>query len=204
MIISIDGYDGTGKTTLAKKLAEHYGFLYLDKPVIAMVQHQKKCSYEEATQIVKGYEKELYAHCSKAQIACFYNRAFVWLKNFSKNHNIILDRGILTTYAVVGYPETEALFDHFLKAGAFLQGSIYLTADDEERVRRIYKNDPNDIDLKHPTKWHENNLEEYATERGLNFYKIKTDGKTPDEILQEAIHFIDNLIELQYENEKTL
>ncbi len=200
MIISIDGYDGTGKTTLAKKLADHYGFIYLDKPIITMVQYQKNCSYKEAEQLVKGYEKDLKeTGATKNQVACFYNRALVWLNQFSINHNIILDRGLLTMYAVIGCPETEAIFDYFIKAGAFLQGSIYLTAKDEERVKRIYQNDPNDPDLKYPVKWHENNLEEYATERGLNFHKIETDNKTPDEILAEAIDYVDKVMTTLYD-----
>ncbi|MFL2580708.1 MAG: (d)CMP kinase, partial [Schleiferiaceae bacterium] len=30
MIIAIDGYSSTGKSSLAKKLAVHFGFLYVD------------------------------------------------------------------------------------------------------------------------------------------------------------------------------
>ena len=188
MIITIDGYDGTGKTTLAKSLAYKYGFRYVEKPVIRMVQQKNKISYEEAGELVKRIESRFFSDSvnNRIHIANFYCNALMWLKQFENKCNIILDRGILTTYAVIGYPETEGIFDQYLRKGAFFNASIYLTADDEERVRRIYKNDPNDPDLKYPTKWRENNLEEFASKRCLNYYKIDTDSKTPQQVFEQA------------------
>lgn len=186
MIICIDGYDGTGKTTLAKKLANKYNFTYLERPAVKMVQEKKNCSYEEARSMVQKIEKQLFATGTKAEIASFYLSVFVWLRKYSKEKNIVLDRGLLTTYAVVGFPETEAVFDDFIRKGAFLDGSIYLTADDEVRVKRIFAKNPNDPDLNFPKKWHENNLEEYATERHLNYTKIDTTYLTPDQVFEQA------------------
>lgn len=196
MIITIDGYDGTGKTTLAKSLADKYDFLYVEKPIIKMAQQKNKISYEEADKLVKIIEGRLFSNPikNKMQIANFYCNALMWLKQFGNKCNIVLDRGILTTYAVIGYPETEDIFDKYVKKGAFLDASIYLTADDEERVRRIYKNNPNDPDLKYPTKWRENNLEEFASRRGLNYYKIDTNNKTPEEVFKQAESFFNKQI----------
>ena len=195
MIITIDGYDGTGKTTLAKLLADHYGFIYLYKPIIKMFQHQTGCSFEEADELVKNMENTFFSSLSKNQIVEFYCNALIWLKNFENKTNIILDRGILTIFAVLGYPETEETFLRFIKNGAFFDMSIYLTADDEERIKRIYMNDPNDPDLKYPTKWRENNLEEFASCMELNYYKIDTNCKTPSQIFEEAVNIIDRKIE---------
>lgn len=191
MIITIDGYDGTGKTTLAKCLADKYDFLYVEKPIIKMAQQKNKISYEEADRLVTRIESRLFADPvnNRRHIANFYCNALMWLKQFEDRCNIILDRGILTTYAVIGYPETEEIFDQYVRKGAFFDASIYLTADDEERVRRIYKNDPNDPDLKYPTKWRENNLEEFASRRGLNYYKIDTNNKTPEQVFKQADAF---------------
>ena len=73
--------------------------------------------------------------------------------------------------------------------------SIYLTAKDEERVRRIHENDPTDPDLKHPVKWRDNNLEEYATSRKLNYHKINTDNVTPEQVFLEATRVVDRELE---------
>ncbi|MCK9575429.1 MAG: AAA family ATPase [Clostridia bacterium] len=204
MIITVDGYDGTGKTTLAKSLAKKYGFIYLDKPIIKMMQCQKECSFEEAVLLVKEAEAKLRINPSKRQITKFYCDALLWLKQFGEKHNIILDRGFLTMYAVVGDNETEDLFDQYIKAGAFFDASIYLTAKDEERVNRIYGKNPNDPDLKHPVKWHDNNLESYATSRNLNYYKINTDNKTPEQVFDQAVKIVNKELEQKRDNELSI
>ncbi len=197
MIISIDGYDGTGKTTLAKKLAKKYDFSYMEKPGVYMIMEKENCSFEEASLLLKTKEKELFSKGDKQEITEFYCGVLSWLNNYSETLNVVLDRGFLTTYAVIGYPETEYLFDYYLEKGAFLNGSIYLTAKDETRIKRIFAKNPNDIDLKFPLKWHENNLEEYANSRKLNYFKIDTDGITPDEIFEKSIIIFDDFLKNQ-------
>ncbi|MCD8562270.1 MAG: AAA family ATPase [Bacilli bacterium] len=187
MIISIDGYDGTGKTTLAKKLAKKFDFFYMEKPAIYMIMEKNNCTLEEASLILKDKEKQLFSNGNRQEIAEFYCNVLSWLSSHSEKNNIVLDRGLLTTYAVIGFPETEHLFDYYLNKGAFLDGSIYLTAKDETRVKRIFANNPNDPDLKFPLKWRENNLEEYAISRNLNFVKIDTEEITPEEIFEKSI-----------------
>lgn len=195
MIITVDGYDGTGKTTLAKKIAERFNFIYVDKPFTHMIRYQHNCSYEEAKKIAEQQESIIWKKPRDLRlITKYYLDAFIWLKKYQQDYNIVMDRGLLTTYAVVGTLETEQLFDFYLDMGCFFDGSIYLTADDYERVRRIYNNDPNDPDLNHPVKWRDNNLEEYANTRGLNYHKISTDGKSTDEVFEEAIPIVEKMI----------
>lgn len=203
MVITIDGYDGTGKTTLAKALADKYNFLYVEKPIIKMAQQKNKISYEEAEILVKSIENRLFSDTvnNRKQIANFYCNALSWLRQFENKCNIILDRGMLTTYAVIGYSETQAIFDEYIKRGAFFTASIYLTADDEERVRRIYKRDPNDPDLKYPIRWRENNLEEFASRRGLNYCKIDTNNKTLKQVFEQADIFFKKQINPIKEND---
>lgn len=192
MIITIDGYDGTGKTTLAKSLAERYNYIYLDKPFIRKYQHEHNCSFEEANENIKRIETKLFSSSPKTEIAQFYCETLAWLATFKENYNIILDRGLLTTYAVVGEKQTEEIFKHYIELGAFLDASIYLVADDKERVRRIYANDPNDPDLKYPIMWRENNLEEFASKMNLNYYRIDTNNKKVEQVLEQAIIIFDS------------
>ena len=55
--ITLDGPGGSGKTTMAKKLAEHYGIAYLDTGAmyrgIACFARDKKVSFEDAENIKK-------------------------------------------------------------------------------------------------------------------------------------------------------
>ena len=80
--------------------------------------------------------------------------------------------------AVEGDEETVDLFDQYIQDGAFHYASIYLTATDLERRRRIYENDPNDPDLKYPIEWRKTDLLEFSESRKLNMYKINTNNKT--------------------------
>lgn len=194
MIVSIDGYDGTGKTTLAKKLCEKYGFIFVERPIILMSKEKYNCSYDDAVKYVYKAQEEIYATKNIEKITRFFNDAILWLKKYQKDKNIILDRGILTSYAVTGSLETESLYDEYISNGAFFDASIYLTANDEERVRRIYERNPNDPDLKHSTKWRQNNLEEYAESRNLNIFKIDTNNKTTEEVFEQAINIFDKFI----------
>lgn len=194
MIISIDGYDGTGKSSLAKKIMENDGFKCIYKPKIYMLKDEYDLSYEEASKVLAEEEKKLFSKpLNKKAIIKYYCDALLWLKKYYENYDLILDRGLLTTYAVVGNPDVAEYFDYYVNNGAFYDGSIYLTADDEERVKRIYNNDPNDPDLKYPVKWRDNDLEEYAASRNLNFYKIDTNNKSKDNIYKEGINFINSM-----------
>ena len=218
MIITVDGYDGTGKTTLAKNIAKGYGFLYVDKPIIRMYQSIYKCDYETAAALLKTNEKKLYSEPKTPErankIVRFYTEPMLWLRDVVENNpnhlleimgepllpageklNVVMDRGILTTYAVVGDETTRQTFDEYIAKGAAMDGSIYLTADDYERVRRIYERDPSDPDLKRDPVWRKNDLLEYAESRGISpIAIIPTDGKTTDQVFDAAKLAIDPMV----------
>ena len=42
MIVTVDGYDGTGKTTLAKNIEKAQNFCYIEKPFILKFQDENK------------------------------------------------------------------------------------------------------------------------------------------------------------------
>lgn len=186
MIIAIDGYDGTGKTILAKRLASEFGFIYIEKPLDYMIQSKYHCSLSQARHISAQLNDQIFKTNNKQTIAKFYCDVLLWLKKYEKKSNIVLDRGFLSTYAVVGFPETKKIFEEYLDRGIFFDSSIYLKATDEERIRRIRERDPNDPDLKYPTKWHKNDLEEFACSKHLNFHIIDTNNKSPDQVYYEA------------------
>lgn len=194
MVFSIDGYDGTGKTTLARKLSEKLNYNYLEKPFILKYQIENNCSYEEAKEKTGEIEKQLFKNGDKRKIASYYLEALKWVSNTFNIRDTILDRGLLTTYAVVGDNQTRDIFEDYINFGAFLDGSIYLIADDLERRKRIYLNDPNDPDLKYPIKWRINDLESFADTMKLNYYKIDTNNKNINEVFEEALKIVNESI----------
>ncbi len=193
MILTIDGYDGTGKTTLAKNISNNYGFNYIEKPFIKKIEIENDLPYDDALIYSNELESKMYKEKDVDKLISFYCEAIYWLSKYFKNEDIILDRGILTTYAVFGTKENASLFKKYIDMGAFHDGSLYLKADDYERRRRIYERDPFDKDLKYPIKWRDNDLEDFAKENNLNYQVIITDSKTTDEVFEEAKGKIDLL-----------
>lgn len=204
MIITVDGYDGTGKTTLARNIEKNQNFYYIEKPFILKFQEENNCTYDEAKFETEIIEKSLFSQTNKNQIIKYYADALIWLKKFQNERNIVLDRGILTLYAVVGEKKNLHLFKEYINGGAFFDCSIYLTADDLERRKRIYANDPNDPDLKYPIEWRKNDLEKFATNQKLDYFKIVTDGKTSNEVSDIANKFLEEKIEKNYYETESL
>lgn len=103
----------------------------------------------------------------------------------------------MSTYAVLGDTKTAPIFEEYIRRGAFHDVSIYLSATDDERVRRIYENNPNDPDLKYPKKWRENDLELFADKMKLNYYQLDTNDKTSSEVFALACNIIDREFEVK-------
>lgn len=192
MIVNIDGYDGTGKTTLARRIASERGFVYIEKPFILKYSIENNCSMKEAKEKTSLIETELYRQGDKQKLIDFYCDGIIWLIALKDKMNVVLDRGILTTYAVFGSSETKSEFVKYLKQGIAFDLSIYLTADDLERRKRIILNDPNDPDLKYPIEWRKNDLEEFAQEQKINYVKIETDGVDKEGVVMAALEIIDH------------
>ena len=196
MIVTIDGYDGTGKTTLARNIAKEKNFIYIEKPFILKYFFEHNCSFEEAVKATMIEEKELYSNGSIQDKIKYYLDGIIWLNTIKDMTNIVLDRGVLTTYAVFGSRETEDIFKKYIDDGIAFDLSFYLIADDLERRRRIILNDPNDPDLKYPIKWRENNLEEFANESNVNYFKIQTDNISREDVSSLAIDYLEDNYDL--------
>ena len=196
MIVTIDGYDGTGKTTLARNIAKEKNFIYIEKPFILKYFFEHNCSFEEAVKATMIEEKELYSNGSIQDKIKYYLDGIIWLNTIKDMTNIVLDRGVLTTYAVFGSRETEDIFKKYIDDGIAFDLSFYLMADDLERRRRIILNDPNDPDLKYPIKWRENNLEEFANESNVNYFKIQTDDISREDVSSLAIDYLEDNYDL--------
>lgn len=154
---------------------------------------------KEAKDATASIEKKLYKKGDKQKLIDFYCEGILCLKKIKDNTKIVLDRGVLTTYAVFGGEGTQEEFIKYLNQGIAFDLSIYLTANDMERRKRIFFNDPLDPDLKYPIKWRKNNLEEFANEQGINYFKIETDGLSKEEVAQKALDIISEMFEPRHQ-----
>lgn len=188
MIISVDGADGVGKTSLAKKLSQALGFEFVGHPLWAMLKIKSKDSkkYKFAHRVQRAIFR--FKESSKIVSEVFCN-LLLRFKNKNRNRNIVLDRGFLSTLIYNLSPKTIKIFDRYVRRGADFDVNILLTCSKEERIERIEKRDKHDLDLKFKKVY---NLDadltaEYAKSRNLNCIVIDTTKKTEQQVFEEAL-----------------
>lgn len=188
MIISVDGADGVGKTSLAKKLSQALGFEFVGHPLWAMLKIKSKDSkkYKFAHRVQRAIFR--FKESSKLVSEVFCN-LLLRFKNKNRNRNIVLDRGFLSTLIYNLSPKTIKIFDRYVRRGADFDVNILLTCSKEERIERIEKRDKHDLDLKFKKVYNldADQTAEYAKSRNLNCIVIDTTKKTEQQVFEEAL-----------------
>ncbi len=195
MIITIDGLDGCGKSTLAKKLANRLNFEYIDKPLYNLFN-------------VKGDNNRLYdalyemqdiifnGETSTDRIKSFFiSLGLLFIKDSPHpNKNIVVDRGLLSCYAFNGNDSTDEIFEFVIdKLGLWFDVSILLYASPEVRKQRLIARNPNDPDLKAKkimNLGYESIDSFLSSHNNLSVIKINTDSLTEDEVFETAISLL--------------
>ncbi len=220
MIIYVDGGDGTGKTTLGKRLADFYGFEYVDKPLAEFFadkfgQNQNTWS-STARQMASEHPAEFAEVFEKSYIAASYEetlsdfqRALTtctyleYIKNKFKDRDVVITRGLLSSYMWNGNEETNDFYDLMIKKGLGLDVNIALYASDIVRKERMIRREETQgipIEVSETRHFDLHPAVDFAKERGVEITEVDTDGKTHEEVFQEVLsklsqnaHFIDGM-----------
>lgn len=147
MIITIDGLDGSGKSTIAKKLAEKLGYEYIDKPLYKLfdVKGDDNYLYNEIYHIQDLIYNKTNSNILKSY---FTGLSLLYIKECMSDKNLIIDRGLLSAYAFNGDSNSNSLFELLINLGVFFDASIILSVSNPERIKRIKKRNKYDLDLK--------------------------------------------------------
>lgn len=134
---ALEGLDGVGKTTVRKTLGEH-GYVVLKTPPSSFPIRREKYDGLNTNSRFVFY---------LAGVIMSGNEA----KKLSKTKPVVCDRYLLTTIAaheVMGLqPSLVKLMTPFLKTIPVPQNTFLLTADEEERMRRMLERGANSVDL---------------------------------------------------------
>lgn len=141
MHIAIEGFDGVGKSTAAKKLAEKLGFLLVEKPLHFLFD-------EEGDKEYIRIRNEVNQSNNKQFTGWFYGLGNIYLYEKFGGQNIITDRHILSNYCWSGTPETDYIFDAIFKTTGSPDFTFLIYADPEVIEKRMRKRNPNDSDLR--------------------------------------------------------
>ncbi len=200
MIITIDGGDGCGKSTLAQMISEHYNFTYIKKPIDDFLGVKKPDTLRaNASKLVQKVVYDINKN-EKVKVG-FNNGLLLYYKNKLQNENAVIDRGPLSCYLFNGSPITESTFDYFLRRGLNFDLSIFLKASNKTRLTRLAKRNNADPDLSDEKigslSDNQDRALAYAHSRKLNVLEIETDDKTPEEIFEIVRTYIDNMLAQQ-------
>ena len=141
MHIAVEGFDGVGKSTTAKKLAQVTGFLLVEKPLHFLFDEEGDREYIRIRDAVNKSKNKKFT-------GWFYGLGNIYLYEKFKGQNIITDRHILSNYCWSGASETDYIFDAIYKTIGAPDFTFLISADPEVIERRMKKRDPNDSDLR--------------------------------------------------------
>ena len=141
MHIAIEGFDGVGKSTAAKKLAEKLGFLLVEKPLHFLFDEEGDKQYIRIRNTVNQSKNKQFT-------GWFYGLGNIYLYEKFGGQNIITDRHILSNYCWSGASETDYIFDAIFKTTGSPDFTFLIYADPEVIEKRMRKRNPNDSDLR--------------------------------------------------------
>lgn len=139
MIVSIEGMDGCGKTTVAKALAVKLGFEYSHN----VIQDYFQIPEDKYKEFVKYIRKS-----DNRQLALMFYTFRCMFENNDRNRNLIVERGMPSVFFFEEKNAPQGFFETFSKLGTIPDLTFMLYAGSKERLNRIAGRDVNDEDLR--------------------------------------------------------
>ncbi len=180
MHIAIEGMDGVGKTTTAKKLAEKINFIFVEKPLHYLFD--KKGELENYIKIRDYINQQDENHYLRTW---FYSFGNVYLKHKFENKNIITDRHLLSNYFWNGYKETDNLFKVLIENIGKPDLTVLLHISEKEGIKRITGRDENDTDINKVSLYSKahKKMKLFVEKYDMNFIEINSTKLSADEVV---------------------
>ena len=185
MKIAIEGMDGVGKTTIAKKLAEKYNFTYMERPLKELFETDKVDGMTNLMDMVST----IYNLDDDVLRAWFFGLGNLesFLKH--KDEDLVLDRHLASNYYYNGSERSKPVFELMQEYISVPDITVVLYASNKVRRKRIYKRDKADCDLKDPKSFAEDGYKkiiDFLEETNSPYVLIDTENKTIDEVFEEV------------------
>ena len=139
MLISIEGMDGVGKSTITKRVSKTLDIPLVEKPIDRLL-----CLDKEHSNIIT---EKIYSDYSSNVQGMYYLLGYLSALEDSKKEDIIMDRSFLSTYYFSYNEENAPLFDIIANYYGLPDLTIILYASIDERIKRIKRRNSSDVDL---------------------------------------------------------
>lgn len=143
MHIAIEGIDGVGKTTLAKKLAKALNFKFVEKHLHTLFDGENADHiphYQRITKVINSSDDTLLR-------AWFYALGNIYMREHYGNKDIVTDRYFASNYSWNGTPDNSFIFEHLIQCLGKPQITFLLYANENARINRLRQRNSNDPDL---------------------------------------------------------
>jgi thymidylate kinase len=196
MIVTFEGMDGSGKTSVAKAVAKELNYKYIHKATALLFDEN-----EDGENIPKYLLSREIISVMSAEIRAYYFALEALIPHLHlKNRycNIVVDRGVASNY-FWSHKTFGDNCDEFYRLLIEFVGkpdiTILLYADEETRIKRISNRNSTDNDLKDSIICRDlyDVYRDFFKRFSIPFFEINADNKGVQEIVAEAVSKIKSL-----------
>lgn len=184
MQIAIEGMDGVGKTTIARKLADDLKFMYIDKPLHYLLPGTDVETYRQLNNILRKMY-DLNDSVIKSWMIGLGN--LYSIRQF-KEKNIVIDRHLVSNYFWNGEQESNLVFKTIIELIGVPDITILLYASPQTRRKRLHLRNKNDRDLSDPEILVEGyeKMKKFLADFKIPYIYIDTENRNSDEVYEEV------------------
>ena len=187
--ISVEGFDGVGKTTTCQLLADRLGYEFVEKPLHYLFDEGD--SFDEYLRI----RDKVNACPNRDFTSSFYGLGSLYLYHLYNGKNIVTDRHLCSNYAWSGTEDNGDVYELLLKKLGKPCLTVVLYAKPETIQGRLSGRDDKDPDLKKIQKSEEiyHKMRYFCEEHDFNTLWIHTDHLSSEQIVDIIIRRLEEL-----------
>lgn len=196
MIVSIEGMDGVGKTTVARNIEKDLGFVYVKDPL--------KELFELSDENLSKISNKVFNSKNDRLISLYLALGDCYALSKYKDKNVIMDRHVLLNYFWNGNSDTESIFKMQVDCFGKPDLTILLLASPQTRRKRISSRNPNDPDLKKQRMFKEDYsiILDFLEKYGYNYVPVDTEQLSIEDMVLQCKRIIDGFMRERVKNGK--
>ena len=196
MIVSIEGMDGVGKTTVARNIEKDLGFVYVKDPL--------KELFELSDENLSKISNKVFNSKNDRLISLYLALGDCYALSKYKDENVIMDRHVLLNYFWNGNSDTESIFKMQVDCFGKPDLTILLLASPQTRRKRISSRNPNDPDLKKQRMFKEDYsiILDFLEKYGYNYVPVDTEQLSIEDMVLQCKRIIDGFMRERVKNGK--